>query len=143
MSASRNSSSVGDAEPGAEIDDDPVGRQLVELLGDHAHLRRRGVRDPRRIVDAADQLHARHVRRDRELGERRTAGRERLGEAARRARHAGEDVQVRRAERGIDEHDPLAERREEDADVRGDEALAHAAFAAADGDHPRSHARGK
>ena len=39
MSASRNSSSVGEPRPGPEIDDDPVGRELVQLLGDHAHLR--------------------------------------------------------------------------------------------------------
>ena len=59
-----------------------------------------------------------------------------LGERARRPRDAGEDMQVRRAERRVDQDDPLAERREEDTDVGGDEALAHAALAAADGDHP-------
>ena len=41
MSASRNSSSVA-ARARAEIDDDPVGRQRAQLLGDRAHMRGSG-----------------------------------------------------------------------------------------------------
>ena len=122
---------------------DPIGWQLVQLLGDHAHLRGPRVRHPRRIVGAADQLHARYVRRDGEVGEWRTAGCQRLGEAALGPRHACEEMQVQRAERGIDQDDALADRREKDADVRGDEALAGAAFAAAYREYPRSHGRGR
>ena len=129
-------------EPRAEIDHDPVRGQLTELLAHPLDLGRRGLRHPRRIGDPGDQLDARDVRGDRELGERRAPDRERLGQRARRPGHAGEQVQVRRAERAVDEDHALAERREEDPDVGGDEALAYAALSAADGDHPRCHVGG-
>src|SRR5262249_41508717 len=47
---------------------------------------------------------------------------------------ADEAVEVGAAEIGVEEDDALAERREEDGDVGGDERLAGAALAATDGD---------
>ena len=108
MSASRNSSSVGAAEPGPEIDDDPVGRQLAQLVDRaRAPIRAAGVRDR-----AADRRRRRSsftpgtcVATARSASGRPPC-RERLGQRARRPRHAGEEVEVRRTERAVDEDRP-------------------------------------
>jgi hypothetical protein len=125
----------------AEIDDDPVRRQLVQLPGEVVHLRGARLGDPRRIVDAADQPHAGHVGRHRELAQARTVRDERYRQRPRRSRYAGEDVKVSRAERSVDEDHPLAERREKDPNVRGNQALADTTLAASNGDHARAHRR--
>ena len=84
----------------AEIDDDPVRGQLAELIADQPHQRRARARR-----STADRRRRRSASRrgtwvgDGELGERRPVRGEGLRQRARGPRHAGEDVEVGRAER--------------------------------------------
>ncbi len=118
-----------------EIEHDPVARQLAHLGQERLGGRQVGVGDPRRIRGAADEPHARHRGRHRQVGQRRAVGDQRFGQRPGRPGHAAEQVQVGRAQRAVDHHDLLAQRGQEDAEVGGDQALANAALAAADGDH--------
>ena len=127
-----------EARAGRQIADEVVGVDLANLV-DQAVLRRRArIGRPQRIAFARDQAEPLDRRVDDAVLDARHALVEEVAERDLGALDADEGVEVGAAEIGVDEHHALAELREVDAEVGGEQRLSDAALAAADGDDATS-----
>ena len=98
----------------------------------------RGIGRPQRIAFARDQAEPVDRGLDDAVLDARHALVEEVAERHLGPLDADEGVQVGAAEIGVDEHHALAELRQVDAEVGGEQRLADAALAAADGDDATS-----
>ena len=117
-----------------QIADEIVGVDLAHLIDEAVLGGRARIGGPQRIALARDETETLDGGVDHAVLDARDALVEEVAQRHRRALDADEGVQVGAAEIGVDEDDALAELREVDAEVGGEQRLADAAFAAADGD---------